>query len=77
MPPQDKWTSVEKSLYGVVSPYSLSGDEVEKICLQAIQYSFSYHYSKNSFYRKFCQENGIEPEDIRSFSKIDFLKIIQ
>jgi len=76
IPPRDKWTPIERSLYGVIDPYSLSRNEAEEIRLRALQYSFNYHYAKNDFYKKFCQEKGIQPGDIKSFSDLKQIPLI-
>ncbi|SHO56621.1 LuxE/PaaK family acyltransferase [Vibrio quintilis] len=53
--------------------FSLSTDQQQTLKTLLIKDSFSFHYENNSFYRGQCDEKGVTPDDIQSFS--DLIKI--
>ncbi len=63
----------EKALYKPLDIYNVPKKEAEEFKYKSIKYAFKYHYENNSFYRKFCKENKICPDDIKNID--DFNKI--
>lgn len=48
-------------------------DEAEKLQFSCIKHAFIHHYNNNNFYHKFCKEQGIKPDDIKT--NHDLIKI--
>ena len=69
----EKWKEVDKLIYGLNDYYLYNKKEVEETRFKAIKEAFIHHYSNNLFYHKYCKENDVKPEDIKS--EEDFLKI--
>ncbi|MBH5318814.1 LuxE family acyl-protein synthetase [Paenibacillus sp. GSMTC-2017] len=38
--------------------------------------NFKYHYEKNTFYRKICDERGVTPEQVQGFTDINSIPLI-
>jgi phenylacetate-coenzyme A ligase PaaK-like adenylate-forming protein len=43
---------------------------------KAIKYAFKRHYEKNSFYKNFCKEQKIEPDDIKKSSDLTKIPLV-
>ncbi len=63
----------EEALYKPTDIFNVPKKEAEEYKFKSIKYAFKYHYENNSFYKKFCKENNVTPEDIKSID--DFGKI--
>ncbi len=64
---------LENEIYSVDDIYNVPKDEAEKLRIKAIKRSFEHHYAKSPFYGKYCKENNVSPEDIKTTE--DFKKI--
>jgi long-chain-fatty-acid---luciferin-component ligase len=73
IPPAGNWTPVDIALYGVRDLYHVEKGKAEQLRWEAIRYAFNHHYEHNEFYRRYCQADGIRPEDIKEPG--DLLKI--
>jgi len=73
IPPKNEWTPPDEILYGIKDPFRVPIKEAYKKRFKAIKYTFKHHYENNSFYRNFCKENKITPDDIKK--EKDLLKI--
>jgi len=71
--PEEKWTPQDEVIYVPKDPFRISTKDAEKLRFKALKYSFSHHYSNNTFYNKLCKEKGIKPEDIKKLE--DLVKI--
>ena len=67
------WTPADDMIYKSEDFLDIPPDEAERQQFEAIRYAFDYHYSKNAFYRHFCQLEGMKPDDIKTSA--DFIKI--
>jgi hypothetical protein len=76
IPPKKEWTPVDEALYGVKDLFKLPSKKAEKIRFKAIKYAFKHHYEKNSFYKNFCKEQKIEPDDIKKSSDLTKIPLI-
>ncbi|RLF42009.1 MAG: hypothetical protein DRN12_01675 [Thermoplasmata archaeon] len=76
IPPKEKWTPVEEALYKPKDLYRVPLDEAKKLQLDAIKYSFKYHYENNQFYHNFCKEHGITPDDIKTNEDLKKIPLI-
>ena len=63
----------EEALYKPLNIFDVPKKEADEYKYKAIKYAFKHHYENNSFYRKFCKENDVRPDDIKSID--DFVKI--
>ncbi len=70
---KEKWKEVDKLIYGLNDYFLYNSEEIEKMRFKAIKEAFKHHYSNNLFYHRYCKENGITPDDIKSNE--DFKKI--
>ena len=66
-------TPAEEALYKPLDLFNVPKKEAEEYKFRAIKYAFKHHYENNSFYKKFCKENCVTPDDIKSID--DFSKI--
>ena len=73
IPPTETWTPADEALYGPRDPFRVPADDARGLLFRAVKYAFEHHYTKSKFYRRFCDENGVGPGDIRDAS--DFAKI--
>ena len=67
------WTPADDMIYKTEDFLNIPLDEADRLQLKAVKYAFDYHYSKNAFYRNFCQLEGVTPDDIKETA--DFVKI--
>ncbi len=66
IPPLEEWTPVDHALFAPPDLYRVPLDEAEQLQLAALQYTFAHHYRNNEYYRKFCEERSVSPDDIRT-----------
>ncbi|MEW6187762.1 MAG: hypothetical protein AB1585_18685 [Thermodesulfobacteriota bacterium] len=76
IPPEDQWTAVDRALYGPEDLYRVEKETAEQLRFEAITYSFHYHFCNNRFYRRYCQEEGIVPSDIKAPSELVRIPLI-
>ena len=63
----------EEALLHPIDIYNVPKKEADEYKFKAIKFAFKHHYEKNSFYKKYCKENNVKPDDIKSIE--DFKKI--
>lgn len=73
VPLRNNWTPVDEALFSQKTLFDIPTEKAEKLRYNAIKYAFQYHYSKSLFYRRFCKELHVKPDDIKQ--QLDFLKI--
>ncbi len=76
IPPQAEWTPADQALYGVDDLFGVPLDEAEEMRFRAIRHTFNHHYQNNRMYRKFCQEHGFSPDDLRSSQDLERVPLI-
>jgi len=67
------WSPVEEAVYKPQNLFDTPVKEADEMKFKAIKYAFKHHYENNPFYKKFCKDNGVTPDDIKSID--DFGKI--
>ncbi|HDO19825.1 MAG TPA: hypothetical protein ENG74_03770 [Thermoplasmatales archaeon] len=73
VPPKKEWKPPDEILYGIKDVFRVPLKEAYKNRFKAIKYTFKHHYENNGFYRKFCKDNNVTPDDIKK--EKDLLKI--
>lgn len=76
IPPRTQWSPVDEALYGVEDIYRVEKSKAEKLRFDALKYSFEHHYEHSSFYRRFCQGEGVAPADIKEPSDLTKIPLI-
>ena len=76
IPPRDTWNPVDEAIYRPVDLYDVPLDEAKAMQLKAIKYAFVHHYNHNKFYHKYCEEERVRPEDIRTVDDFDKIPLI-
>ncbi|RLF46813.1 MAG: hypothetical protein DRN29_04230 [Thermoplasmata archaeon] len=71
--PPKKWKEVDKLIYGLDDYYLYDSKKIQESRFKAIKEAFLHHYTNNLFYHKYCKENNVTPDDIKSID--DFNKI--
>lgn len=74
--PPKPWTPADEALYGPENIFEIPPKEADEMRFKAIKYAFNHHYNNNSFYKNFCKENGISPEDIKSIEDLPKIPLI-
>ena len=72
----DKWKEVDKLIYGLEDYFSYNPKEIEEIKFKAIKEAFSHHYSNNLFYHRYCKDNNVIPDDIKSMEDLSKIPLI-
>lgn len=64
--PKNQWKEVDKLIYGLDDYFLYNKKEIEERRFKAIKEAFIHHYNNNLFYHKYCKENNISPDEIKS-----------
>ena len=70
------WSPGEEALYRPDNLFTVPRDEANDMRLKAVRHAFQHHYANNAFYRNFCQENGVTPEDIKELDDLARIPLI-
>lgn len=76
IPPGHTWTPPERALYGPRNLLEVPAGEAEVMRFEAIRFAFGHHYTNNATYRRFCQERGVCPADLRTPDDLDRIPLI-
>jgi phenylacetate-coenzyme A ligase PaaK-like adenylate-forming protein len=76
IPPAGQWTPVEQAVFGPLDFYRVEAAQAEAMQFAAIRYTFQRHYQLNPFYRGFCQERGVAPDDLRDPQDLEKIPLI-
>jgi hypothetical protein len=76
IPPRAAWTPADEALFGVTDLYRVPLAQAEAMRFRAIQFAFDRHYSLNPTYRKYCQESGVAPADIKSLDDLGKIPLL-
>lgn len=74
--PPKPWTPADEALYKPENPFEIPPKEADEMRFRAIKYAFNHHYENNAFYRNFCKESGISPEDIKGIEDLPKIPLI-
>jgi hypothetical protein len=76
VPPSETWNPVDEAIYRPVDLYNVPVDQAKEMQLKAIRYAFACHYNRNKFYHRYCEEEHVRPEDIRTVDDFDKIPLI-
>ncbi|MGZ4944572.1 MAG: LuxE/PaaK family acyltransferase [Halobacteriota archaeon] len=76
MPPREIWTPGEEAIYRPVDPYRIPLDEALATQLKAVKHAFTRQYTLNGFYRTYCDENGVTPDDLKTTDDLEKVPLI-
>ncbi len=76
IPPRDTWNSADKALYKPVDLFRVPLEEAQDMQLKALQYTFTHHYNNNKTYHKFCEQQNVRPEDLKTIDDLDTIPLI-
>lgn len=72
-PPGESWLPPDEALFSPKMIFNIPDKYAQNLRFKAIKYAFMHHYSKSSFYHRFCKELEVKPEDIKT--EKDYIKI--
>jgi len=73
--PEETWSPVEKALFSPSSYFNNYKKNLEML-FPAIKYSFDHHYNKNYLYKRLCEVNNIEPDNIKTLDDVSKIPLI-
>jgi long-chain-fatty-acid---luciferin-component ligase len=76
VPDRSQWTKVDEALYGVDDLYRVDKAKAQRLLLEAVKYSFRYHFEHNAFYRRYCQGEHVTPDLIEDYSDLVRIPLI-
>ena len=76
VPPRDTWSPVDQALYGPVDFCRVPLDQAQAMQFKAVKYAFTRHYSHNKFYHKYCQDENISPDDIKTADNLNRIPVV-
>jgi long-chain-fatty-acid---luciferin-component ligase len=76
IPPRETWTPADVAVHTPIDLCRVPIDEARAMQLEAITYSFTRHYTLNHFYRKYCEMQGVTPDDIRTYADLEKIPLI-
>lgn len=77
IPPEKEWDAPEAAVYGVKDPYNVPLEKAKEFQFKAVKFQFKRHYEKNRFYRELCKSQNIQPDNIKSYSDLDKIPLLQ
>ncbi|MFE3845455.1 hypothetical protein ACFL1L_01160 [Thermoplasmatota archaeon] len=72
---KESWNPVEKTLFAP-NRYFTDYKKNQEMLFNAIKYSFNYHYNNNSLYRKLCEINNIQPNEIITLNDVNKIPLL-
>ncbi len=75
-PPQDTWNPADESLYKPADLFRVPVAEAKDMQLRAIKFTFAHHHRNNAFYRKYCEQKEVSPDDIKVIEDLDKIPLI-
>jgi long-chain-fatty-acid---luciferin-component ligase len=76
IPPRETWTPAEEALFNPSDILRVPVDQARATQLKSIKYAFSRHYNLNDFYHKYCEEEGVTPDDIKTYDDLEKIPLI-
>jgi long-chain-fatty-acid---luciferin-component ligase len=76
IPLRDTWNPVDEAMFKPADLYDVPLDEAQQMQLKAIKYAFAHHYNNNKFYHKYCQEENVRPDDVRTVDDFDRIPLL-
>jgi hypothetical protein len=76
IPPKATWNPIDEALYGPENPYRVKDLEADKLRLEAIKFSLTYHYIHNRFYNNLCKYREFKPEDVQALEDVVKIPLI-
>lgn len=75
IPPQP-WSPIDEALYRPDNLFDMPLKEANELRLKALRHSFRHHYENNPFYRTFCQDNNVTPDNIKTLDDLAKIPLI-
>ncbi|MFO8132794.1 MAG: hypothetical protein R6U10_02500 [Thermoplasmatota archaeon] len=72
----EPWNPAEEALYRPDNLFEVPGDEADDMRLRAIRHAFRHHYDNNAFYRSFCRDREITPDDVTELDDLASIPLI-
>ena len=76
IPPRATWAPAEEALFYPSDFLRVPADQARATQLKSIKHAFSRHYTLNSFYRKYCDERGVTPDNIKAYDDLEKIPLI-
>jgi phenylacetate-coenzyme A ligase PaaK-like adenylate-forming protein len=76
IPPGDTWTPAEEAVFNISDILRVPVDQARATQLKSIKYEFSRHYNLNDFYHTYCEEQGVSPDDIKTYDDLEKIPLI-
>ena len=76
IPPRETWTPAEEALFNPSDILRVPVDQARATQLKSIKYAFSRHYNLNDFYHNYCEEEGVTPDDIKTYDDLEKIPLI-
>ena len=76
VPSRETWTPADEALHTPIDLCRVPIDEARAMQLKAITYAFTRHYTLNEFYRKYCDMQGVTPDDVRTYNDLEKIPLI-
>ena len=70
IPPKGEWNPPEQAVYGVKDLYNVPLEKAKRLQFKAVKFQFKRHYEENKFYRKLCENQNVNLNDIRSYDDL-------
>lgn len=64
--PREQWTTVDSMIYGMDNYFDYDAASIREARTRAIREAFDHHYSDNLFYHRYCKDNDIQPDDVKT-----------
>jgi long-chain-fatty-acid---luciferin-component ligase len=76
VPPRATWNPVDEALYKPADLYRVPIGEAQQMQRTAIRYAFAHHYNHNKFYHKYCREENVRPDDLKTVDDLNKIPLI-
>ncbi len=64
--PRERWMTIDSMIYGMDNYFDYDAGSAREKRTTAIREAFEHHYSNNLFYHRYCRDNDVRPDDIKT-----------
>ena len=72
---KESWNPVEKNLF-TMNSYFTNYNKNHEMSFDAIKYSFNHHYNNNLLYKRLCEINNIQPDNIKTLNDVNKIPLL-